>query len=464
MTEGLYSQSSDREWKQAQMPPLEANNEDDTLLSEAEMPKLETTKSDSTGRPGVPASVLFATLTQLAGPMNLGLMVRASSTAMPVEQKSQAVVSADATGLFGQSSEVDISGSGKETSSLDHEIPAFSVDPLRTSVTVRGAPGVLDISPGSRSGKIENRQRANGKLTATDKEINQSPGTVPGDSRVTSQQSEGQLSDSEGSNSEWVNNSRELGETEHFREKKGIVSEQTIQVPRIVSPSALNLTGEQRDNVLDSSSMASGLPSDATSLRAPVLAKKLANITADKVELEFHVFQPSSDQNQSSEVSTKLFSFNPFAHQRAVESHSQERDSDRPKDDQWLAEMRRRLVHVQPVTRTSTERILERFGPEGENVIKEIYCLTDATHPGDHPHGLATDFMVELDSKAGREIAEWAMENSDSLGVKYIIWSQRIWNPDIDGSKKPWSEWRLMKDRGDPTQNHRDHPHISFKA
>ena len=82
---------------------------------------------------------------------------------------------------------------------------------------------------------------------------------------------------------------------------------------------------------------------------------------------------------------------------------------------------------------------------------------------GDHPDGLAIDLMVKPHSKEGHEIAVWIMNNYQRLGVKYIIWGQRIWNPSRDGAPKPWSQWRKMEDRGSIHENHWDHPHVSFK-
>lgn len=79
-----------------------------------------------------------------------------------------------------------------------------------------------------------------------------------------------------------------------------------------------------------------------------------------------------------------------------------------------------------------------------------------------HPSGLAVDFMVPL-TKEGRalgdDIAQFVIDNHETLNVKYIIWYQRIWNFDRgdDG-------WRDMGDRGSDTQNHKDHPHVSFTA
>jgi len=62
---------------------------------------------------------------------------------------------------------------------------------------------------------------------------------------------------------------------------------------------------------------------------------------------------------------------------------------------------------------------------------------------------------------SGEEIATWVMDNRASLSLKYVIWGQRIWNPSLD-SVQPWSSWRTMEDRGDITQNHWDHVHVSY--
>jgi len=49
-----------------------------------------------------------------------------------------------------------------------------------------------------------------------------------------------------------------------------------------------------------------------------------------------------------------------------------------------------------------------------------------ASRPGnptsDHPRGLALDFMV--DTATGNALADYAEENSDALGIKYIIWQE----------------------------------------
>jgi hypothetical protein len=69
----------------------------------------------------------------------------------------------------------------------------------------------------------------------------------------------------------------------------------------------------------------------------------------------------------------------------------------------------------------------------------------------DHPGGLAVDFMV--DRATGDRLADCALANMDALGVKYVIWKQRI---------NHGNGWKGMEDRGGATANHFDHVHISF--
>ncbi len=72
---------------------------------------------------------------------------------------------------------------------------------------------------------------------------------------------------------------------------------------------------------------------------------------------------------------------------------------------------------------------------------------------GDHGTGHAVDVMI-TSSAQGDAVAAYALANAGRFGIKYVIWQQRIWLPST-------GVWRLMEDRGSPTQNHMDHVHIS---
>jgi len=82
-----------------------------------------------------------------------------------------------------------------------------------------------------------------------------------------------------------------------------------------------------------------------------------------------------------------------------------------------------------------------------------------ATDPDGHPTGLAADFMVPMTpaGKAkGDELVAYAQTHAEELGIDYIIWYQRIWSVD-----RADEGWRPIEDRGSPTSNHMDHPHIN---
>ncbi|MDO5676366.1 MAG: M23 family metallopeptidase [Propionibacteriaceae bacterium] len=72
-----------------------------------------------------------------------------------------------------------------------------------------------------------------------------------------------------------------------------------------------------------------------------------------------------------------------------------------------------------------------------------------------HPAGLAVDLMT--DRAKGDAVAAYAQEHAAELGIKYIIWWQKIWSVERAGEG-----WRQMEDRRSDSANHLDHVHISF--
>jgi hypothetical protein len=81
-----------------------------------------------------------------------------------------------------------------------------------------------------------------------------------------------------------------------------------------------------------------------------------------------------------------------------------------------------------------------------------MYGVAGRAGHSDHPSGLAVDFMV--DTSTGNDLAECVLRNRDALGVKYVIWRQRI---------NYGEGWEPMEDRGSITENHFDHVHVSFE-
>lgn len=97
-----------------------------------------------------------------------------------------------------------------------------------------------------------------------------------------------------------------------------------------------------------------------------------------------------------------------------------------------------------------------RFGP-----FPVIGCLRPGD-PQDHGSGTACDFMESTGGvmptadrqRHGDDVAAWVIANASRLGVKYVIWRQRIYDMRSPG-------WDPMEDRGSITANHYDHVHVS---
>lgn len=88
--------------------------------------------------------------------------------------------------------------------------------------------------------------------------------------------------------------------------------------------------------------------------------------------------------------------------------------------------------------------------------IRAIYGYSD--RGTEHASGLALDVMVE-NRAAGDFIAAWVWSNRERYRLRHIIWWQRIRST----TREP-ERWRQMEDRGDPTSNHKDHPHVYVNA
>lgn len=97
------------------------------------------------------------------------------------------------------------------------------------------------------------------------------------------------------------------------------------------------------------------------------------------------------------------------------------------------------------------------------NFIAAMFGITTAWGmggPPEHSTGRAIDYMVGLGSgqSRGDGIAAYYLKHAQQLALQWIIWRQRIFNAQKGGG------WRQMGDRGNPTQNHFDHPHVMHKS
>jgi hypothetical protein len=103
------------------------------------------------------------------------------------------------------------------------------------------------------------------------------------------------------------------------------------------------------------------------------------------------------------------------------------------------------LGGVKSHVRTAAEQLGCTFGEP------DMHGVAGRAGTSDHPSGHALDFMV--DRSTGDALASCALESMDELGIKYVIWEQRI---------NHGNGWERMEDRGGETANHFDHVHISF--
>lgn len=118
-----------------------------------------------------------------------------------------------------------------------------------------------------------------------------------------------------------------------------------------------------------------------------------------------------------------------------------------------------------PRTRQMRDIVLEKFGENKKHGGYGCYRPDGGYVVGEHPKGRACDFMVNGDGQMpsqkmidhGWDIAHWAQDNAERLGIMYIIYRQQIWDV-----RRGSEGWRDMEDRGSITENHFDHVHISM--
>ena len=89
-----------------------------------------------------------------------------------------------------------------------------------------------------------------------------------------------------------------------------------------------------------------------------------------------------------------------------------------------------------------------------------------ANSKSDHPSGRAIDAMTNdgraydsPEAKAlGNRISDFYIQNASKLGVRYVIFYDRIWNVETGR----WDPYTHPSKATDPTSAHRDHVHVSF--
>ncbi|MFC5825694.1 coiled-coil domain-containing protein [Nonomuraea insulae] len=200
-------------------------------------------------------------------------------------------------------------------------------------------------------------------------------------------------------------------------------------------------------------------------------AALLEQITAEQQAIVNGVIRARDDKKKASEEATALAA--------QVKSDAAEVDEQRDDAEDVIKDIQDKLEDLVPYATgrnsdgswapqlpsgsdniTSRTRLMKAEVGKNFALPYDVGCFRSGSD-GEHPLGRACDFMMSTggttpssDHNAlGDRIADWALKNKDKLGVKYVIWKQRI---------NLGSGWRTMSDRGSITQNHYDHVHISM--
>lgn len=115
------------------------------------------------------------------------------------------------------------------------------------------------------------------------------------------------------------------------------------------------------------------------------------------------------------------------------------------------------LGQVKTKTRAVVIEVLTAMEAAGLPPLRQLWGYNPASRP-EHSSGLAVDFMC---SRAqGDWIANYLWANRRRLGVRWIIWRQRIRSTTLG---KPLA-WVLMRSRGSVTRDHYDHVHLFLNS
>lgn len=121
-------------------------------------------------------------------------------------------------------------------------------------------------------------------------------------------------------------------------------------------------------------------------------------------------------------------------------------------------------ARMHPPTLHKTVEILDDLKRVRGKSLTHVWGYDPNKNNKEHHTGRALDFMVFKDLAAGDHIADYVIKHQKRLGLIHVIWKQRIYRGPHSTSSNPKGVWQKMKDRGNATQNHFDHPHVWFAA
>ena len=193
-------------------------------------------------------------------------------------------------------------------------------------------------------------------------------------------------------------------------------------------------------------------PAEKEETQANPQAASTVEPTTTPVEEKVTEPTATSSEESSSEATPAVSTYQPEATKTASTTYA----APAAPDYAGLAVAKSENAGLQPQTAAFKEEIANLFGITSFSG----YRPGDS---GDHGKGLAIDFMVPEGSELGDKIAEYAIQNMASRGISYIIWKQRFYAP-FDSKYGPANTWNPMPDRGNVTENHYDHVHVSMNG
>lgn len=110
----------------------------------------------------------------------------------------------------------------------------------------------------------------------------------------------------------------------------------------------------------------------------------------------------------------------------------------------------RAIGRVQPATLNIAREVFDAAKAAGH----DIHTIWGMGSSSEHSTGRALDFMVS-NQAAGDFIRNYVWKHRKRLRLRHVIWWQRITSTVTSPGVV-----RKMKDRGNSTANHMDHPHI----
>lgn len=111
-----------------------------------------------------------------------------------------------------------------------------------------------------------------------------------------------------------------------------------------------------------------------------------------------------------------------------------------------------KLGNVASSTRARAQEIYDYAAAEG----LDLWYMWGMGTSEEHATGRALDLMVK-NKKSGDAIRDYLWKHRDRLGVVHVIWYQMITSTVVAPGVT-----RKMEDRGNSTENHKDHIHVLF--